>query len=178
MNEATSRIILIGFMAAGKTTVARSLAARLRSAMIDMDDLVAARAGRSIRAIIDEDGEANFRRLETEVLRDLLAQPEARVIALGGGTWTIAANRALINDAGDCLVVWLDAPFALCWQRITNAADTRPLARSYDQAQALYRARHALYELAELCLPMPEERSADEAATEIMSIIERRDFAQ
>jgi shikimate kinase len=89
-----------------------------------------------------------------------------------------AANRALINDTGGCLVVWLDAPFALCWQRITNAADTRPLARSYDQAQALYRARHALYELAELRLPMPEERSADEAATEILSIIERRDFAR
>ena len=124
MNAASRRIVLTGFMGAGKTTVARALAARLGCAMLDTDDCIVERAGRSIEAIIDAEGEARFRRIETEALREILERGSARVIALGGGTWTIEANRALIAAHDDCLSVWLDAPFATCWQRIENAPDT------------------------------------------------------
>ncbi|HYG11779.1 MAG TPA: shikimate kinase, partial [Pyrinomonadaceae bacterium] len=143
------RIVLTGFMCAGKTTVARALAARLDCSMLDTDAALVEREGRSIEAIIKEDGEPRFRQIERDALRAILERDRARVIALGGGTWTIADNRALIA-AHDCLTVWLDAPFELCWRRIANSADARPLARERERARQLYDARRAAYELAAL----------------------------
>src|SRR5256885_13118889 len=128
MNETSRRIIITGFMAAGKTTVARVLARRLACRMIDLDFIINERERRNAQMIIDEDGEASFRQAETEALSVILSNNAARVIALGGGSWTIERNRALIAEH-NCLTIWLDAPFDLCWQRIESAGDTRPLAR-------------------------------------------------
>jgi shikimate kinase len=177
MNERAPgrRIVLTGFMCAGKTTVARALAARLGCASLDTDAALVERARRSIEAIIDTDGEPRFRQLERDALRDILEHDGARIVALGGGTWTIAENRALIA-AHDCLTVWLDAPFDLCWQRIAASDDARPLARDPKRARALYEARRAAYELAALRVEITEARSAEDAAAEIASIVERRDF--
>ncbi|MDQ1558971.1 MAG: shikimate kinase [Pyrinomonadaceae bacterium] len=184
------RIVLTGFMCAGKTTVARALAARLGCAAADTDARVVARAGRSIEAIIDSDGEARFRQLEHAALRDILESGDdtgardssddtgACVIALGGGAWTIAENRALIA-AHRCLTVWLDAPFELCWQRVTNsAADAaRPLARDRERARELYDARRAAYARATLRVRVTEAQSAADTAAEIASIIEAENFS-
>ena len=174
------RIVLTGFMCTGKTTVARALAARLSCASVDTDDAIVGRTGRSIEAIIEEDGEARFRQIEREVLRDCLEHGEARIIALGGGAWTLAENRAAIA-AHDCLTVWLDAPFELCWRRIANATAqdeaARPLARDHDRALALYTTRRDAYSLAALHIQVNEARSAEDTATEIASIIERENFA-
>ena len=93
---------------------------------IDLDHFIATREGRTPQQIIDEDGEARFRQLETSALRDVLLDDSVYVVALGGGAWTVEQNRALINEH-DGFTVWLDAPFQLCWQRIRAAA---PLARS------------------------------------------------
>jgi shikimate kinase len=169
------RIVLTGFMCAGKSTVARALAARLDCAMIDTDAALVERARRSIQAIIEDDGEARFRQIERDTLRDILERDGARVVALGGGTWTMAENRALIA-AHDCLSVWLDAPFELCWRRIADSADARPLARDRDRARELYEARRAAYELASLRVGVTETRSAEDTAAEIASIIGQQKF--
>jgi shikimate kinase len=174
------RIVITGFMCAGKTTVARALAARLKCAALDTDAAIVERTGRRIAAIIEEDGEVRFRQIEREVLRDCLESGDARIIALGGGAWTLAENRALIA-AHDCLTVWLDAPFELCWQRIANAPAqgeaARPLARDRDHALALYTTRRASYNLAAFNIRVSETRSPEDTAAEIASIIEREDFA-
>jgi shikimate kinase len=166
------RIVITGFMCAGKTTVARALAVRLDCAMLDTDDFIVAQASRSIEAIVDEDGEPRFRQIEREALRAVLECDHSRIIALGGGTWTMAENRALIA-AHDCLTVWLDAPFELCWQRIANSADARPLAREHERARELYDARRNAYELAALRVEITGRQSAEDTAAEIASIIER-----
>jgi shikimate kinase len=175
------RIVITGFMCAGKTTVARALAARLNCAALDTDEVIVERTGRSIEAIIDEDGEARFRQIERDALRDCLENRDARIIALGGGTWTLAENRALIH-AHDCLTIWLDAPFELCWQRIAHAGaadhNARPLARDHEHALALYTSRRDAYGLAAWRVEMDEARSAEDAAAEIVSIIERENFAR
>ncbi len=180
MNAGASEpcIVLTGFMCAGKTTVARALAAQLRCPMLDTDALIVEREGRTVEAIIDEEGEPRFRQIETETLRAALADnASARiVVALGGGAWTVAENRALIA-AHHCLSVWLDAPFDLCWRRINESAETRPLARSRTSARALYDARRAVYELATLRVPIAETQSAEDTAAEIASIIERQKFS-
>lgn len=177
MNARSGRIVVTGFMAAGKTTVARALAARLGCASADTDELITAREGRSIRAIIDEDGEARFRQIETSTLRAVLDDNAARIIALGGGAWTLAENRSLIARY-DCLTVWLDAPFELCWQRIADADDARPLARDRTRARELYEARRASYELASHRVAVGEELSADDVAAEIVVIIERQSLEE
>jgi shikimate kinase len=165
------RIIITGFMGAGKTTIARALAARLNCAMVDLDAAIVEQTRRSIEAIIDEDGEARFRHIEGEVLRECLAHGDARLIALGGGTWTLAENRAAIA-AADCVTVWLDTPFELCWQRISNASHARPLARRREHALTLYTERRAAYELAALHIKVHEAQSAEDTAAEIMSRLE------
>lgn len=172
-------IVLAGFMCAGKTTVARALAARLGCAMLDTDAALSERTGRSIEAIMDEDGEPRFRQLERDALRAVLKRGDdgaCIVVALGGGAWTIAENRTLIN-AHRCLTVWLDAPFDLCWRRITTSADARPLARERERARTLYDARRAAYKLAALRIEITETRSAEDTAAEIASIIERGNFS-
>ena len=168
-----ARILITGFMAAGKTTVAAALARRLDCRMLDLDEFIVEREGRSIQAIIEEDGEAQFRKMEAQALREALENNAARVIALGGGTWISARNRALIA-AHNGFTAWLDAPFELCWQRIIRARDTRPLARDKEQARRLYEERRALYELAALRVRINEEADAGVIATEIANALRQR----
>ncbi|MGB8510347.1 MAG: shikimate kinase, partial [Pyrinomonadaceae bacterium] len=84
----------------------------------------------------------------------------------GGGAWTLERNRSLVA-AHDCLTVWLDAPFELCWKRIGDAVEDRPLARGRENAQRLYEERRAAYELAALHVCVMHGRSVEEIATEI-----------
>ena len=156
------RIIITGFMCAGKSTVAAALAGLLGCASADLDSLIAEREGRTPRRLIDEEGEEAFRRAETRALVEVLEKGKARVVALGGGTYAFAHNRAAISRH-DCLTVWLDAPFELCWQRITgegNEQQERPLARDREQALRLYEGRRAAYEQAALRVGVTAEMSA------------------
>lgn len=166
MTVAAQPIIITGFMAAGKTAVADSLARLLACAMIDLDKFVEAHDGRTPQRIIDEDGEQPFREIEAEALRDALERGGARIIALGGGTWTVPDNRALIREHG-ALTVWLDAPFELCWQRIMSEHNSRPLARDFERARRLYDERRAVYDQVLLHIEVSAEKSADAIAAEI-----------
>ena len=171
MNMIPQRVIITGFMAAGKTTVAAALARQLDCRMIDLDELITKREGRSVPAIIDGDGETRFREVETVALREALENDEARVIALGGGTWTIERNRAMIAEHQGC-VVWLDAPFELSWQRIKRGEGDRPFARDFEKARRLYEERRKAYELAQLHVLVGEGRGADDVAAEIVAALE------
>src|SRR4029434_11212368 len=122
------RIVLVGFMGCGKTSVAKALAHQADCDFVDLDTFITKTHGLSPAEIIEEEGEPAFRLFETRALEEVLKRAEFRLIALGGGAWTIPSNRKLIG-AHDCLTVWLDAPFDLCWQRISAAGNAkRPLA--------------------------------------------------
>jgi shikimate kinase len=166
-------IAITGFMASGKTTVGRALATSLDCRFIDLDELIAAQQEKTIKEIIDTEGEDRFRRLETKILSEVLPASGDFVIALGGGTWNMAENRRLLQDQNAC-VVWLDAPFELCWKRIPVGDNGRPLAPSHEIAKKLYRARRPVYELAELRLVVSESKSAKECADEISSLLLQR----
>ncbi len=161
------RVVVTGFMAAGKTTVGRALARLLGCDFRDLDDVVAAREGRTPRQLIDGEGERAFRDAETRALRDALAGDAPSVVALGGGAWTLERNRALVRERGFASV-WLDAPFELCWQRIAEGgADERPFARDPARARALYEERRSAYALADLRLHVAHGRGAEELAADI-----------
>jgi shikimate kinase len=160
------RILLTGFMGAGKTTVAHALARVLEGSVVDLDDIVAAREGRTARQLIDEEGEAVFRDAETRALEEALRDDGARVIATGGGAFTFERNRALVRRRA-CLTVWLDAPFELCWQRAQTVDDSRPFARDEAKARELYERRSAAYALAEFRLRVAPDASPEQLAREI-----------
>jgi len=159
------RIVIIGFMGCGKTTVAGALARHLGCAMIDLDSFITDRAGRTPAEIIIQDSEPSFREIETRALKAVLEENAARVIALGGGAWTIEVNRGLMAQH-DCLSVWLDAPFELCWERIQSSGTNRPLAPDRESAQALYNSRRLTYSLAEIRIDS-QTKGVDEIAIEV-----------
>ena len=160
------RVVIVGFMGCGKTTVAGALARQLGCAMVDLDSFITDREGHTPAEIIVQDSEPSFREIETRALEVVLEKHEARVIALGGGAWMIEANRALVAQH-DCLSVWLDAPFELCWQRIQSSGTTRPLAPDRESAGALYDSRRRVYGLAKIRIDSRKMKGLDEIAIEV-----------
>jgi shikimate kinase len=143
-------VYLVGFMGSGKTTVGRHLARRLGWNFFDLDDEIESAEKAAITELFAARGEAEFRRLETEMLRRHVAWIERgrpAVVALGGGAFAQFENRDLLSDRG--LSVWLDCPFETVSRRVA-AASHRPLARDSAQFAALYHARLDAYRLADV----------------------------
>ena len=162
------RIVILGFMACGKTTVGAELARQLNCGFVDLDSFIAEREGRQPAEIIEHDGETTFREIETLALSDVLANQNSQVVALGGGTWTIPANRTVIA-LHQCLTVWLDAPFELCWKRINAAESARPLAPDFETATRRFDERREYYALAQLRIAV----NADDSVTQVVEQIFR-----
>lgn len=135
------KLYLVGFMAAGKSTVARGVAARLGWRAEDVDELIEARERRTIAEIFTRYGEPYFRGVEREILKLLLPLRHA-VVATGGGTFMDAENRAAINRDG--LSIWLDVPFELLLVRLP-ADGRRPLAADRAQMERLFSLRQTAY---------------------------------
>lgn len=161
------RIVLLGFMACGKTTVGRELARQLDCGFVDLDSFIAEKLGRTPAELIQQDGEESFREQETLALRDVLQDKAARVIALGGGTWTIPANRTLVA-LHNCASAWLDAPFELCWERIESSEAIRPLAPNRETALLKYNSRRNDYALADRAILIAVADTAATVAAQIL----------
>ena len=166
-------IVITGFMAAGKTTLAQALARLLNCGAIDLDQLITSAEQRNPKEIIEQDGESAFREIETRHLRETLALAPHQVIALGGGAWTLQRNRDLIA-AHEGFTVWLDAPFALCWQRIVAGCGGRPLAANKEQARGLHAERRPFYELALFHVRADSQASVDDLARVIAEAFKNR----
>jgi shikimate kinase len=164
------QIVIIGFMGTGKTTVARELGRQLHRLAVDLDELITRRESRGPGEIIEQNGEHEFRKLETRLLREVLREELTNIIAVGGGAWTITANRQLIAKHG-AFTVWLDAPFELCWKRIEAGRELRPLARSREMAEQLYLERRPVYELADAVITVSDDESAAEIANKVSNAI-------
>lgn len=166
------RIVLTGFMGAGKTTVGRELANRLAWPFVDLDERIEARAGATVRELFERDGEAAFRSIEREELAGALAADPA-VVATGGGTLAFPANLELARQRG--LVVWLNPTFATIVRRMGGRGkEDRPLFRDEESAFALYRQRLAAYGGADLKLDVGEEEAAAEVAARLHLRIRER----
>jgi shikimate kinase len=135
------KLYLVGFMGAGKTSVAAALGRRLGWRSEDVDERIEAREHRSVAGIFVDRGEAYFRQVEREVLADLLPVRNV-VVATGGGTFVDPANRAAILNDG--AVAWLDLPLSRVIERIPPDG-RRPLAADLVQMEELYRRRRIAY---------------------------------
>ena len=135
------KLYLVGFMGAGKSTVARALGRRIGWRVEDIDERIEARERKSIAAIFAQQGEAYFRQLEREVLGELLPDRQI-VIATGGGTFAESDNRALM--LADGAVAWIDVPLSRLIERIP-ADGRRPLAGDRIQMEQLFARRQLAY---------------------------------
>ena len=160
-------------MGSGKSTVARALASRLESEMLDLDQAIERETLRSAGEIIETSGEPAFRQIESRILRRALEDSASEVVALGGGAWISETNRRLINEHG-ALSVWLDAPFEHCWKRIVESGGARPLARRKTEAENLFTQRRAAYELADIHVNINDRMTPAEIAEEIIHALANR----
>lgn len=146
-----SRVILTGFMGAGKTTVGGILAERLGWRFVDSDAVVEARAGMAVGEIFEKQGEARFREMEALAIREA-CQGERLVLALGGGALEAAETRASLASLPDTLIVFLEAPLEALLERCAAQADgpVRPVLRDRERLEERWRARLPLYRGAHL----------------------------
>lgn len=160
------RIVLTGFMGAGKTTIGRLLAQQLGWTFLDLDHHLEARAGATVPELFATHGEPHFRRLESSALAHALSLTET-VLALGGGTPEQLTNRLLLEQTPGTVVVFLEAPFETLYDRcmLQSFADpghTRPLLSDSAAAAARFTSREPLYRrLARITLPVAETTPAE-----------------
>ena len=164
----TDKIYLVGFMASGKTTVARNLARRLGWRMVDIDELIERRERQTVSEIFSKKGEPYFRALERSILLEQIAARHL-VVATGGGTFVDPQNRAAINADG--VSVWLDVPFERVVARVP-VDGRRPLAADRVEFERLYQSRRPAYETAHYRLDA-SRAGIDGLVEELMDWLER-----
>ncbi len=139
-------VVFIGFMGAGKTTVGRLYAEQFGKDFLDTDSMIEEKAGKSVTAIFEEDGEEAFRKMETEAVRELKEKVSNTVISVGGGLPLREENRRLLKEAGT--VVYLKSRPETVWDRL-KGDDTRPMLKGENpkgKIRELLNRREAAYE--------------------------------
>jgi shikimate kinase len=153
----TPGIYLTGFMGSGKSTIGRLLAQKIGWQFVDIDAEIEAAEKMSIFEIFETRGEAEFRRLEREALRQRVRAIECgrpAVVALGGGAIVEAPNFALLENNG--VTIWLDCPLETVRRRVEPAAH-RPLARDPEAFAKLYESRRQSYQRADYRVPVESD---------------------
>jgi XRE family aerobic/anaerobic benzoate catabolism transcriptional regulator len=165
--QARDRVIaLLGLRGAGKSTVGQALAAELGRPFIELDEQIERRAGLRLAEIFEIHGEAYYRRLEREILRELLAGGRALVIATGGGLVSDAETWSLLRQ--QARTIWLRARPEDHWARVIAQGDARPMAdrpRAMTELRAILDARGPLYAQA--------DETVDTATASVEAIVER-----
>ena len=138
-------LVLVGMMGSGKTTVGRIVGERLGRRVVDSDQVIEARTGRTVREIFETDGEPAFRALETEALVEALTEQEPLVIAAAGGVVLSEQNRTALRDSPS-KVVWLCADPATLVERVRSGGH-RPLLDGDPEGtlQRMFAERSVLY---------------------------------
>lgn len=173
-------IVLVGMMGAGKTTVGRRLAARLRLPFYDADEEIQKAAGMSISELFAAHGEESFRRGEAQVIARLLEGPP-HVLATGGGAVLTPETRRLIKERA--VSVWIRADLDLLIARATRR-DTRPLLRTENPKEtmrALLKAREPLYAEADIVVesePRPHTHMVETIIERIGLLMKERGDAE
>ena len=138
------RLVLTGFMGAGKSTIGRLLASRLSWNFLDLDTHLEHRTGTTIPQLFRDHGEARFRRLESTALASALGQTNT-ILALGGGTPEDLTNRLLLEQTPGTFTIFLDAPFPTLFDRCMLQDIARPVLEDPAAAQLRFARRHPLY---------------------------------
>jgi shikimate kinase len=162
-------IYIAGFMGSGKSTVGRLLADKLGWDFVDLDDEIERAQVTTITKIFEERGEAEFRRIETQMMGRWVRRIEGgipTVVALGGGAFVQPGNFELLENHG--VSIWLDCSFEVVTRRLSDVPIDRPLARDSEGFRRLYEERRAGYERADFRIEGSFE--PDDAVTAILGL--------
>lgn len=165
-NHRQKLIYLVGFMGAGKSSVGAMLAQQVGWPFVDLDSVIEAGQGATIREIFEQAGEPFFRQIEHAALVETVRKAPA-VIALGGGTFVQSSNFDLICETRGA-TLWLDCPFEELWQRCSTM-DNRPLFRDRESFLKLYEQRLPYYRQAEFRIATGG-RSPEDIVQEILRL--------
>ena len=176
------RVVLCGIKHCGKTRLGKALAHTLALPFFDTDDLLAADAGKPVRALYKEVGETRFRELEAETIRKFTASaPAPAVVALGGGA---ISNPCLASDELHTLgcVVWLDVPVPTAFERMAREGLPPFLADKPDplaEFERICAVRRPLFrEAADASLELPEVLPVEEAIDLFLTVLETKAISQ
>ena len=167
MPERPARVILVGFMGAGKSAVGRRLARRLKYRFVDLDTRIEKRAGKKIAELFREQGEPAFRALEQEEAV-AVTEMENVVVAAGGGAFAAPATRALLQQRA--LTVWLQCDLETILARV-RLDGSRPLAGNREIMRALLAEREPSYRQADVTVDA-SRRKPREVVDRIVELIE------
>lgn len=166
-------VALLGLRGAGKTTVGRGLARRLKWPFLELDTRIAERAGMALGELFSLYGEEYYRELERTTLSEVLAEPGPRVIATGGGLVTEPETWSLLRR--HALTVWLKARPSEYWTRVMRQGDRRPT--TYPQAREALRElvtrRDPLYRQADVTIDTSGLTVAD-TVRRVLDAIEKK----
>lgn len=170
-DDVPARVVaLLGLRGAGKTTVGRRLARRLRARFVELDRRIEQAADLSLTELFSLHGEEYYRRLERDVLQAVLGEGRSMVLATGGGIVTSPETYARLRRSAT--TVWLRATPEDHWNRVLRQGDRRPMAdhpQAMSDLRALLAAREPLYAAAahEVCTT---GRTVDDVVTEIVAL--------
>ncbi len=161
-------IYLVGFMGAGKSTIAKILSQKTGRPLLEMDACIEKQEGKPIRVIFEEDGEEYFRKKETEFLKNL-SDEEAVIVSCGGGVCQRQENVDAMKAKGK--VVLLTATPETILSRVKNST-TRPLLNGHmntDYIASLMEKRQPSYEAAADVIIETDHKTKDQVCAEILS---------
>lgn len=168
------RVVLLGFMGAGKSTVGPLLAARLGWTFHDADRAIEERAGLSVPDVFRLHGEAAFREMEAETIAGLLELDQS-VIALGGGAVEHPSTRSLLSSQAGTCTVFLDAQLETMIDRCNLSTGVRPLLQNLNALPERYLRRLPLYQQATVTVST-EGLSPDAVADAVFSRLRDREL--
>lgn len=165
-----NQVFLVGYMGAGKTSVARSLSVRSGQPMIDLDEELERREGCSISALFHQEGESVFRSKERALLCEVAGNADFPIVSCGGGITSDEQNIVTMKAHG--LVVWIDTPFETIVERLRVNPGVRPLLASMGQPLNEERLR-AHYDLRRKTYAECDERVSDLDERELDALARR-----
>lgn len=169
------KIILLGYMGCGKSTIAEKLSSLLQIPFVDLDKVIETKANMTISQIFESFGEVYFRKLEHDVFVELLASSDKQIIGLGGGTPCYANNHELLKGEG-ITSIYLKASVATLFNRLAHNKSKRPIvANKSDEELQEFIAKHLFdrsyyYNQAEYKV-IVDGKTIDETVADIISIL-------
>jgi len=169
------KIVLLGYMASGKSSVGKRLSKKLSLEFIDLDDYISQKESRSITEIFDKKGEVYFRLIENKYLKEILEKEDEFILSLGGGTPCYANNIDEINK-GDNVSIYLQGSTQTMIDRLVKKKSKRPLIASLsDDKLGEFVAKHlferrSYYEQAKLSVKI-DNKTKKEVTEEIQTLL-------
>ncbi|KAB1070917.1 shikimate kinase [Tamlana haliotis] len=170
-------IVLIGYMASGKTSIGKRLAAKLNYTFIDLDDLIEEKENASVTEVFKNKGEVYFRKKETEYLKEVLAMSGNIILSVGGGAPCYSNNMQDILDAENAKSIYLKATIPTLAEKLMRKKAKRPLIAHIETEEAMAEfigkhlfERSPFYSQAEIKVSI-DYKTKDEIAEDVLSVL-------